>query len=135
MDTTRRRFELIIRSLADRVAALDELRELDLLGRGQQRPAAGLVEEQLERVGRRHVQLAVHVRRVARLAAAVVVDLHPVLLELAVEVVHLVAVQLVPVDDLVELGEPDTAQFLAVLDQEGDVFSEHELAFPGAPYV
>src|SRR5262249_9840292 len=33
------------------VAALDPLRELDLLRRGEQRVAAGLVQEQLQRVG------------------------------------------------------------------------------------
>ena len=43
------------------VAALDLLRELDLLGGGQQRVAPGLVEEELERVGRHRGDLAVHV--------------------------------------------------------------------------
>src|SRR3712207_6914614 len=35
------------------VAALDPLRQLDLLSRGQQRMPAGLAQEQLERVRRR----------------------------------------------------------------------------------
>ena len=38
--------------LGDHVAALDALRELDLLRGGEQRVAAGLVEELLQRVGR-----------------------------------------------------------------------------------
>ena len=58
IETTRRRFELIIRSFAALVAALDPLRELDLLRRGQQRVAAGLVEEELQRVGRHRGDLA-----------------------------------------------------------------------------
>ena len=43
----------IIRCFAGHVAALDPLRELDLLRRGQQRVAAGLPQEELERIGRR----------------------------------------------------------------------------------
>ena len=52
------------------VALLDPLGELDLLVGGQQRVAADLVEEELERVGRRGRQLAVAERRSARLRRA-----------------------------------------------------------------
>ena len=62
IETTSRRFELIIRSFASLVAALDPLRELDLLRRGQQRIAPDLVQEELERVGGRGGELLVRVR-------------------------------------------------------------------------
>ncbi len=50
---------MIIRSFACLVAALDALGELDLLLGGQQLVAAGLVQEELERVGGRVVEVAV----------------------------------------------------------------------------
>ena len=52
--------EQILRRL---VAVLDPLRELDLLRGRQQRVAAGLVQEQLQRVGRRGRDLRVRVAR------------------------------------------------------------------------
>ena len=51
IETTSRRFDSIIRRLAVEVAALDRLRERDLLGRGQQLVAADVGEEELQAVG------------------------------------------------------------------------------------
>jgi hypothetical protein len=107
------------------VAVLDLLRELDLLGRGQQRVAAGFVEEELERVGRRVREVAVDVRALGFLAAAVVADLDVVLVESLVEVRDLVVTQVQLVDELVQLGELDAAGFHTVVDESGDLVGAH----------
>ena len=57
IETTRRRFELTSRSFASLSPSFDPLGELDLLRGGQQRIAPGLVQEELERVGRRRGEL------------------------------------------------------------------------------
>ena len=51
IETTSRRFAFVIRSFAT-IAALDPLRERDLLGGGQKLVAADLVQEELQAVGR-----------------------------------------------------------------------------------
>ena len=88
IETTRRRFASTISCFARVVAALDPLRELDLLGGGQQLDAADVLEEELERVGRDLARLGARGRARPRGAAAVDdVDLE--LLERRVELVHL----------------------------------------------
>ena len=52
IETTSRRLRGDHPLLGGAVTALDPLRELDLLGGGEQRVAAGLVQELLQRVGR-----------------------------------------------------------------------------------
>src|SRR5581483_10321461 len=72
--------------LRRRVAALDPLRELDLLRRGQERVARHLLEEELQRVGGRGGELAVSVPRArAPLAAALLADGDAAGVELVVE--------------------------------------------------
>ena len=99
------------------VPALDPFRELDLLPRGQQRPAPGLVEEELQRVGRRGREVAVDVGALLGLAAAVVGHLDPALVELVVDPAHLVVVELVLGDELVEAHQVDAAEPLSLGDQ------------------
>src|SRR5512133_17656 len=96
------------------VAALDPLGELDLFLLGQQRPATGLVEEELERVGGRDGEVAVHVGALVLLAAAVVADLDPALLELLVQPADLFVVEFLACDELVELREVDAVVLLAL---------------------
>ena len=71
--------------LGGEVAALDPLREVDLLRRREQPVAADLVEEELQRVGRRRRELGVVERRCSSLAPAVVAQLDPAAVELLVE--------------------------------------------------
>ena len=128
IETTRRRFELIILSFACLVAALDPLRELDLLRRGQQRVAAGLVEEQLQRVGRHRRDVVVRVVRLVllRLGNGAVVDqVDAARLELLVEARELLVVELELGDELVERGEVDAALLLAVLQQDPQLVLVH----------
>ena len=91
------------------VAALDPLGELDLLLLRQQRPASGLVEEELQRIGRRDGEVAVDVGALLALTAAVVADLDRPLLELLVEPARVVVLELVLLDELVQLREVEAA--------------------------
>ena len=84
------------------VAALDALRELDLLRRGQQLVAAGLAQEELERVGRRLVDDGLGRRRL--LLVLVIDDVDAALLALAVERLGLELAQLVRLDEVRQLG-------------------------------
>jgi RNA polymerase sigma factor (sigma-70 family) len=78
------------------VPLLDPLRELHLLQRGQKRMTADLVQEELERVGRRHCELTVQVRRRdALLACTVVRDLETARLDEVVELLHSSLIELV----------------------------------------
>ena len=79
---------------------------------------ADLVEEQLEGVGRRDGEIAVHVRRVLGVVAGAVVgqvDLAPV--ELVVERLEFVVVDLRRLHELVELGQVDAPLLLSALEQ------------------
>jgi hypothetical protein len=105
------------------VAALDPLGELDLLLLRQQRPASGLVEEELQRIGRRDGEVAVDVSALLALTAAVVADLDRPLLELLVEPTHVVVLELVLLDEFVQLREGEAALRFAVCDQRVDLFS------------
>src|SRR5207302_9625183 len=90
------------------VAALDLLRELDLLRRGQQRVAPRLVQEELQRVRRRDGEVAVHVRRVGAAAdAAVVGERDRTLVQLLVEGLELLALELELLGQLRERREVD----------------------------
>ena len=96
-ETTRRRFELIMRSFAGLVATLDALRELDLLGRGQQSASADLVHEQGQRVGRHGgVGLEAELGLVIRLVLVLVrgQKLHSAGLELRAQGCDLVVLEL-----------------------------------------
>jgi hypothetical protein len=73
------------------VAALDPLRELDLLGRGEQVDLADVLQEQLERVGR---DLARLLRRLLFLHFGTGHDLDVKLFESVVEVVDLCRLEL-----------------------------------------
>ena len=98
------------------VAALDPLRELDLLLLRQQRVAPDLLHEELERVGRRDGEVAVDVGRL-RLAAAVVAELDAAALDLLVEVLELVLAELERLDELVHLGVLEALVLLAAVEQ------------------
>jgi hypothetical protein len=100
------------------VAALDALRELDLLLRCQQRIAAGLVEEELQRIRRRVGEITVDVGCGRGLrTAAVVLQVDPAPLDLLVKALHVVVVELERLSDLVELGQLDAALFFAVCEE------------------
>ena len=89
IETTRRRFELIIRSLASRSPCSIRLASSTSSVGGEQRVAADLVEEELERVGGGAGQLAVAERRgLDALPAAVVGDVDALALEVGLEAVH-----------------------------------------------
>ena len=101
-----------------RVAGLDRLRELDLLGSAQERIAPGLVQEELQRVRGHRGDLAVHVRRLVYLRqGAVVRELDALAFDLLVEPVQLVLVELELLDERREGGHVDAADLVAVLHQ------------------
>src|SRR5262245_60463343 len=100
------------------VAALDALRELDLLLGGEQLVPPRLVQEELERVRRRIGELVVGERRVVLAdAAAVVRELDPALVELLVAVGELVLVEVELVEQLAELGQVHAPLLLGLIDQ------------------
>ena len=105
------------------VAALDLLRELDLLRRRQQLVPAGLAQEELQRV-RRRLDRRRRWRGRWRLLdfLRVVDDLDAARLELAVEEVEVEDVELVHFREVVQLGLPRVARRLARLEQQQDVF-------------
>src|SRR5215207_5399992 len=106
------------------VAALDPLRELDLLGGGQERVAAGLAQEELKRVGRRLVDGRLR-RRPRRLfwLWGLLDDVDAALLELALERLALHLVQLQRLENLCQLGVPDRARLLGNLEQIAQVLA------------
>jgi hypothetical protein len=107
------------------------LRELDLLGGGQQRVAAGLVEEELERVRRhRGDRLVREVRLGDVRQAAVVRKLDPALVELLVERRDLLFVELELGHSLGERREVDAARLLGVLHQRAKLVVSHGVAMP-----
>ncbi len=121
---------LVLRRL---VALLDPLRQLHLFGRGEQRVAAGLVEEELERVARHRGDLLVSVRRLLELRdSAVVGEVDPLLLELLVQGGDVLVVQLELLDEPDERRQVDAAQLLAVLHQHPQLLRTHALSLPGS---
>ena len=117
--------------LRGRVAALDALGQLDLLGRRQQRVPAGLVQEQLQGVGGRLREIAVDVRGVVvGLPAAVVGQRDVPFLELGVDPLELVVVEVELLDQLAELGHVDAAGLLACLEQGLERVDGHGVAIP-----
>src|SRR5206468_2204776 len=114
------------------VASLDPLRELDLLLGCQQLPLPRFVQEQLEGVGRRDSEVAVHERRLGfRLSPGAVVGEFDVAgLELLVEMTELLLVELVLLDELAELGEVEAALLLPVLQQRCNLLVGHRSYFP-----
>ena len=118
------------------VAALDPLRQLDLLGRGQQRIAADLVEEELEAVGRRGRELAVRVCRLAgAVAAAVVGDLDAASLEQLVHLLDGVLVDLALRERGLELRERHAAVLLPLLDEDEQVVGQLHARVRGAAHL
>ena len=110
--------------LRGRVAALDRLRERDLLGGGQQLVAADVGEEELQAVGRR--RSATSRLEPARRASAAGcsaslrgggAELEPDALELARELLDLGLVEVVLERERLELGGLDEAALLGALDE------------------
>jgi hypothetical protein len=100
--------------LGEIVAALDSLREIDLLGSGQQREATDLLKEQLKRVGGRDGEVLVRVARVlGSRSPAVVAQLDPAAFELVEERLCLAVVERQRLDQVTELGELDAPGLLA----------------------
>ena len=100
------------------VAALDALGELDLLLRREQRIAADLAHEELDRVRGRHGEVAVHVRRGPGAGApAVVAQPDPAALDLLVEVLDLLVVELERLDEPVHLGVLEARMLLAAVEE------------------
>ena len=100
------------------VALLDPLGELDLLGGGQQRVAADLVEEELQRVGG-HVASSSGLNSVrARVgAAAVVGQLDAARVDALVERCELLVLELELLRQIVDLAEVQAAVLLPALEQ------------------
>jgi hypothetical protein len=96
------------------VAPLDALGELDFLFGSEQLVAAGLIEEELERVRGRVRQIAVHVGRVWGIGArAVVLQLDPPPLDLIVQRLDVIVVEVELAGDLVDQRVLDATLFLA----------------------
>ncbi len=128
----------VLRSL---VALLDQLRELDLLGGGEQWVAARLVEEELERVGGRRRELAVHVVGVFALAAAVVAQLDVARFELVEKRFGRIVIQLERLHERVHLRQLEAALFLPTREERFDLVFRgirhsvglfHLLSIPGS---
>ena len=122
----------IIRCLASPSLGLDPLRELDLLGGGQQRMAAGLAQEELQRVGGRLPGDLQRLRRRLRLGErlAVLVDVQDHVdragLELAVDGVGLERIAVERLEHLVQLGLAQIAALLGRVDQLAQVVAQEE---------
>ena len=100
------------------VAALDALRELDLLRGGEQLVAAGLVQEELQGVGGGDGEVAVHVRAPDRVGTrAVVGQVDAALLELLEEPGRLVFVEVGLLQELADRGEIEAAGLLSLFQQ------------------
>ena len=107
------------------VSALDPLGQRDLLLRREQRVAPGLVEEELEGVGRVDREVAVHVRALAGLrVAAVVRELDAALVELGVERLEGLVLELELLRQLVERREVDAAVLLPLLDERRQLIGD-----------
>jgi hypothetical protein len=111
------------------VAALDRLRELDLLGRRQQPVPPGLPQEELQRVGRRLPGGLERRRRRLRRPVAlgrVGDDLDPARLELAVDRVRLERVEAERLEHLAELRLAHGALLLGSLDEACEIVGEQQ---------
>ena len=102
------------------VAALDALRELDLLRGGQQLVPTGLAQEELERV-RRRLDGSSNRGDDLGLRRRLLDDLDRPLVEVAQEGVLLELRQLVQLGDLGEVGRADRARELGLLEKQSDV--------------
>jgi hypothetical protein len=108
-----------------RVAALDRLRERDLLGRRQELVAPDVGEEELEAVRGARDDLRLRLGRglfgrllgLLRLVGVDDPDLEPDPLELARQVLEVVLVQLVLERERLELGRVEVAPLLRALDE------------------
>ena len=119
IETTSRRFALIMRSLAPQVAALDALGEVDLLGRRQQPVAADLVEEELQRVGRDGGELRRR-RSAPRARPRGVQSSRSSMcagMQLLVEGAEFLVLELQGLSELVDLVQVDAAALLASVDE------------------
>jgi hypothetical protein len=117
------------------VPALDPLGQLDLLGRRQQRVAPGLVQEELQGVGRGRREVPVHVGAVGRLLApAVVTDLQVALLRGGVERLELRVLGLELLNELVQLREVHASLLFAVL-QKCRQLLRHRSSYPHLVYT
>ena len=105
--------------LGGQVAALDPLRQLDLLVRRQQPVAADLVQEQLERVGGDRGQRGVVDGRDGGFAPAVVAQVDPARVELLVEAAEVGVLEVERLDELVDLREVEAAALLPPVQQRG----------------
>ena len=118
--------------LGERVVGLDPLRELDLLGGGQQRMATGLAQEELQRVGGRLPGDLQRLRRRLRLGdrLAVLVDVQDHVdragLELAVDGVGLERIAVERLEHLVQLRLAQIAALLGRVDQLAQVVAQEE---------
>src|SRR6266540_5554821 len=100
------------------VAPFDPLGELDLLLGGQKLVPPGLVEEELECVGRRHGEVGVDVDAVRGVGPRAVVGERDVsLLELLEEARDLLLVEIRFLQELVDGRQVETAGLLALLEQ------------------
>ena len=81
--------------------------------------AADLVEEELQRVGRRRGERGVVDRRGLRVAAAVVAQVDPAGLDLLVEPADVVVLELERLGELVDLGEIEATGLLTPVDERG----------------
>ena len=107
------------------VAALDPLRELDLLGCRQELMPAGLPQEELERISRRLDRSGqrddgLRVRRLLD-------DLDRSLVELAQHRILLELRELVGLRDLRQIGRADRANLLCCLEQLPDLLDEEDV--------
>ena len=110
------------------IATLDHLRELDLLGGAQQRVLPRLVQEELERVGRRGRQVAVDIRRGADgLAAAIVGEGDSPLLDLGVERFEVLLVELQILNGGAELRQIEATGFLAGVEDGCEALPTHRV--------
>jgi hypothetical protein len=100
------------------IAALDALRELDLLGRRQQPVTPRLVQEELQRIRGCRGKLTVDVGLLCGFGTCTVVRQCDVaLFELLVEALHLLFVELGLLEELADRRQIQAAVFLALLEQ------------------
>ena len=108
------------------VAALDALRELDLLRGGQELVPAGFAQEELERVGRRLHRRGDR-RDDLRLRRGLLDDLDRALVELTEQRVVLQLGELVRVGQLRKVGRPDGAHLLGLLEKMTNLLENEDV--------
>jgi hypothetical protein len=106
--------------LGHEVAALDPLREVDLLRRRQQPVAADLVEEELERVRGGGRELHLVQRALLHVAPAVVAQLDPARVERLVQRAQVGVVEIERLRQLVDLRELEAAVGLGAVEQRAE---------------